>query len=233
MIRRRRTARLPQPVRHGPSGGRQVALTFDDGPCARTAEIADILASHGARATFFVIGKGIPEHEDLLRRLVSCGHEIGNHSFNHPKLAGKPLLSVYQIARTGRRVRAVVGSAPRLFRPPHTRFDAWVLLAARLTGVTLVTWSLDPLDWSPTTTPPELHDHVAAAVRDGDIVVLHDNELEWTPTLTALPGILRTLQARGYRMVTVSELLGLSQDPFRDSAQATVTRTTEQEYGRR
>ena len=203
--------RLPQPVRRGPPGGRRVALTFDDGPRPQTAEIADVLTAHGARATFFMVGRAIPEHEDVLRHLVSCGHEIGNHSVSHPELAGKPLLSsVYQIARTGRRVRAVVGSTPRLFRPPHTRFDDWVLRAALLTGVTLVTWSLDPRDWSPSTTPSKLHDRVAETVRYGDIVVLHENELAWAPTLAALPAILRTLQGRGYRMVTVSELVGLA-----------------------
>src|SRR4051794_36839642 len=101
----------PLPIRRGAAGSRRIALTFDDGPCARTDEILDTLASHDARATFFMIGKWVPEYEDVLRRLVNCGHEIGNHSFDHADLVGRPVRTIYQIARTARRVRAAVGSA--------------------------------------------------------------------------------------------------------------------------
>src|SRR3979409_261619 len=87
----------PSPIRRGPTGSRRIALTFDDGPCARTDEILDILASHDARATFFMIGKWVPEYEHVLRRLVDCGHEIGNHSFDHAELVGRPVRTIYQI----------------------------------------------------------------------------------------------------------------------------------------
>jgi peptidoglycan/xylan/chitin deacetylase (PgdA/CDA1 family) len=217
MIRGHLNPRSPSPISRGPAGSCRIALTFDDGPCSRTDEILDILASHDARATFFMIGRWVPEYEHVLRRLVDCGHEIGNHSFDHAELRGRPLRSIYQIARTSRRVRAAVGSAPRLFRPPYTRFDAWVLLAVRFARARMVTWSVDPRDWSPTTTPSQVHDRVVGAVRDGDIVVLHESETAGAPTLAALPGILRTLQARGYRMVTVSELVGLGEGEVRVS----------------
>jgi peptidoglycan/xylan/chitin deacetylase (PgdA/CDA1 family) len=199
---------MAPPVGRGPAGARRIALTFDDGPCARTQEIADVLAAHDARATFFMVGRWIPEHEPMLRRLVGRGHEIGNHAFDHSDLVGRPLRTVVQILRTARRIRAAVGSAPPLFRPPYTRFDAGVRLAARLTRMTLVTWSVDPRDWSPDTSAAQVHERVVGAVRDGDIVVLHENETVDTATIAALPRILRDLRARGYRMVTVSELLG-------------------------
>jgi peptidoglycan/xylan/chitin deacetylase (PgdA/CDA1 family) len=204
---------MPPPVRRGPAGERRIALTVDDGPCARTEEIAEILASHDARATFFMIGRWIPEHEPMLRRLVGRGHEIGNHAFDHSDLVGRPVASVVQILRTARRIRTAVGSAPRLFRPPHTRFDRWVRLAARLTRMTLVTWSVDPCDWSTATTAAQLRERVVDTVRGGDIVVLHENETVETATIAALPAILRELRARGYRMVTVSELLGARSMP--------------------
>jgi peptidoglycan-N-acetylglucosamine deacetylase len=199
---------VPPPVRRGPAGARRVALTFDDGPCAQTEEIAEILARHDARATFFMIGRWIPEHAPTLRRLVSDGHEIGNHAFDHSDLVGRPAHTLVQIVRTARRIHAAVGSAPSLFRPPYTRFDVWVRLAARLTRTTLVTWSVDPGDWSTRATAAQIRARVVDTVRDGDIVVLHENETVETATVAALPAILRTLQARGYRLVTVSELLG-------------------------
>jgi peptidoglycan-N-acetylglucosamine deacetylase len=215
MIRGQHVRPSPLPIRRGPAGSRRIALTFDDGPCARTDEILDILASHDAHATFFMIGKWVPEYEHMLRRLVNYGHEIGNHSFDHADLVGRPVRTIYQIARTARRVRAAVGSAPRLFRPPYTRFDAWVRLAVRIARVRMVTWSVDPRDWSPTTTPAQVHDRVVGAVRDGDIVVLHESEAAGAPTLAALPSMLRALQARGFRMVTVSELLGFRESEVR------------------
>jgi peptidoglycan/xylan/chitin deacetylase (PgdA/CDA1 family) len=207
MIRRRNSPRRERSVRHGPRRGGRIALTFDDGPSPRSAEIADILSSHGARATFFVVGRRIPEREDILRHLVHRGHELGNHTFSHRSIRGKPLLTVYQIVRTGRRVRGAVGSAPRVFRPPHGFVDRWIALGARLARKTLVTWSVDPRDWEPALTPSELHNRVTGGVVEGDIVVLHDRASAGGPTIDALPAILRTLGARGYRVVTVSEML--------------------------
>src|SRR5207248_1798676 len=141
-------------------------FTFDDGPSARTLEIADILTSRGARGTFFVIGRHIPSREHVLRKLVAEGHELGNHSFSHRQVRGRPIRTAYQIVRAGRRIRAVTGSAPHLFRPPHGRYDPWVLRAARLTGATVVNWSLDPRDWATGTTPSQLHDRLTEAVTD-------------------------------------------------------------------
>jgi peptidoglycan/xylan/chitin deacetylase (PgdA/CDA1 family) len=204
----RTTPHPPRIVRHGAGGGGRVALTFDDGPSWQTKELADILRAGGARATFFVVGKHIPGREEILRDLVSGGHELGNHSFSHRQIYGKPLLTVYQIVRTGHLVRAAVGSTPRLLRPPRGHADAWVLRAARLAGKTVVGWSLDPRDWEPAMTPSKLHDRVTGRVVDGDIVILHDRGVAGSPTVAALPSILSTFEARGYSAVTVSELLG-------------------------
>jgi peptidoglycan/xylan/chitin deacetylase (PgdA/CDA1 family) len=207
MISPRRIPLQARWVSRGPRGGGRIALTFDDGPSARSVEIAEILGSYGARATFFVVGRRIPGREDILRHLVDRGHELGNHTFSHRPIRGKPLLTVYQIVRTGRRVRGAVGSAPRVFRPPRGFVDGWIALGTGLARKTLVTWSVDPRDWEPALTPSELHHRVTGRVVEGDIVIFHDRAPPVGPVIDALPAILRTLGARGYRMVTVSEML--------------------------
>jgi peptidoglycan/xylan/chitin deacetylase (PgdA/CDA1 family) len=197
----------PRSVRHGPRESGRVALTFDDGPGPGSARIAEILSSHGARATFFVVGRRIPEREGVLRHLVDRGHELGNHTFSHRSIRGKPLLTIYQIVRAGHRVRAAVGAAPRVFRPPHGVVDGWIALGAWLVRKPVVTWSVDPRDWEQELTPAELCERVTEGLADGDIVLLHDRSSGTGPTIEALPSILRTLAARGVRAVTVSELL--------------------------
>ena len=195
------------PVRHGPRDRPRVALTFDDGPGRVTAAVLDVLASHGARATFNVLGERVAEHVPLLERTVDAGHELGNHGFDHERLRHRPLKAHGQLRRTSAAVREATGVTPRVFRPPFGSWSRSTVLAARVAGLVTVNWDLSPADWQ-TPGAEVIHRRVVEKARPGSIVLLHDDRRALEQTAAALDWILRDLGDR-YEFVTVSELLGL------------------------
>jgi peptidoglycan/xylan/chitin deacetylase (PgdA/CDA1 family) len=200
---RRDTCPRPRhrPHRHGPRGRRLVALTFDDGPSLYTPSVLRALRRAHARATFFVVGIHIAGREPVLRRAVTAGDEIGDHSWDHP-----PLPSHWQLHRTGLVVRRAAGVRPCLFRPPYGLVDRRLLRAAASLRMTTVEWDVDTSDWAGLR-PKQIAKHVLRAVRPGSIVLMHDGGGVRSRTVKALPRILRGLRRRGYRTATVSRLL--------------------------
>jgi peptidoglycan-N-acetylglucosamine deacetylase len=192
---------------HGPRDRPRVALSFDDGPGALTARLLDVLGEHGARATFNVLGERVAGREPLLRRTLAEGHELGSHAEHHDRLGGRPLEALRQLLRTNARLRGATGRAPRVFRAPYGEVSAGVVRAARLSGLVTVGWDVDPRDYE-TPGAEAIHDRVAAAVRPGSIVVLHDDRRARVQTVVATEQILATLAGRGLAAVTISELLG-------------------------
>jgi peptidoglycan/xylan/chitin deacetylase (PgdA/CDA1 family) len=203
-------ARRRRPVYfdHGPRTADAAALTFDDGPGALTAALLDVLGAAGARATFNVLGSRVRGREDLLARTLAEGHEVGSHAEHHERLAGRPVDAYRQLVRTSAALRAAVGTAPRAFRAPYGAVSPGVVRAARLAGLTTVGWDVDPRDYE-TPGAHAIHARVAASVRPGSIVLLHDDRRALAQTVTATERILGTLAERGLRAVTASELLGL------------------------
>ncbi|MGH7158162.1 MAG: polysaccharide deacetylase family protein [Candidatus Saccharimonadales bacterium] len=181
-----------------------IALTFDDGPDANiTPQILDILKKHNAHATFFVQGVRIGGKEAILRRAFAEGHEIGNHSWNHPYFTRIPLDQVQsEIESTQNAVIKAGVPAPRLFRPPYGDMNEAVLAHIPLT---VVRWNIDPEDWHPKR-QTHLLEHMAAHARPGGVAVMHDTE---PATLERLDGLLTQLEAQQYRAVTVSDALGI------------------------
>jgi peptidoglycan/xylan/chitin deacetylase (PgdA/CDA1 family) len=178
-----------------------IALTFDDGPAApETATLLTSLAQYNARATFFTVGQNVAAHPALVRAEARAGHEVGNHSWNHPDLTKlTPEQVASQLNRTSAAIKAATGKAPTLFRPPYGAVNAQVKAATTLSPVL---WDVDTEDWKYRDA-----DKVAQTVIDkaqrNDVVLLHDIH----PTsVAAVPRILRTLTARGYHFVTVSHL---------------------------
>lgn len=193
--------------RHGLRELREVALTFDDGPGPHTAEILDVLEVFDAKATFYVVGEGVPGNEDLVRRVVTAGHELGNHSMTHTELAGRPFAAYHEIRMTNAVLRRSTGYTPRVFRPPYGTISHSVVVAARLAGLTTVAWDVDSDDWS-SPGVDVITETVLGSVQGGSIVLLHDGRGPRGQTLAALPRIAEGLLQDGYRLVTTSQVLG-------------------------
>jgi len=208
--RRRVLARRPvQPggaVYCGRTRERLVALTFDDGPSGfNTESIVRLLGAHGARATFFVVGREAESHTDVLRRTVEAGHELGNHTFNHrptAKLTSRDVID--ELRRTSEAIEKATGMETQLARPPWGNGSRDFAEAGRVLGLTTVLWSLDSGD-ALGFSAPDVARHVVAGTCSGHIVLLHDGSFKRDTTLAALETIITGLD--GYRFVTVSELL--------------------------
>ncbi|MFC4533576.1 polysaccharide deacetylase family protein [Sphaerisporangium dianthi] len=182
-----------------------VALTFDDGPFDYTGTVLDTLARHNARATFFVVGQMVtPLTSPLLRRMVAEGHQLGNHSWDHPPLTSLSHDTLRaQLERTQQAVRSVTGITMRLMRPPYGATDGKVAEETGKAGLAQIMWDLDTLDWRDRNSA--LVARRASAARPGSVVLLHDIH---KTTMEALPHLLADLSAKGYTFVTVSELYG-------------------------
>ncbi|MFF9774172.1 polysaccharide deacetylase family protein [Streptomyces sp. NPDC013978] len=178
-----------------------IALTFDDGPAApETATLLNHLAQYKARATFFTTGQNVAAHPDLVRAEARAGHEVGNHSWNHPDLTKlTPEQIASQLNRTSAAIKAATGKEPTLFRPPYGAINSTVRSATRLSPVL---WDVDTEDWKYPDAAKVAQTVIDKAQRNS-VVLLHDIH----PTsVAAVPQILRTLTARGYHFVTVSHL---------------------------
>ncbi|MFE3457355.1 polysaccharide deacetylase family protein [Nocardiopsis aegyptia] len=182
-----------------------VALTYDDGPGGGTPALLDMLAEYDARATFFVTGVPVMEDPLTVRRAYAEGHEIANHTLGHPDLTGLSESGVRsELATVQAQVYRETGYMPDLMRPPYGATDDTVASVTADMGLAQILWSIDTNDWK---------DRNASVVKgraldgasDGAIILMHDIH----PTsIAASRGIIRELDARGYTMVTVSQLLG-------------------------
>jgi len=189
------------------SGEPVVALTFDDGPDPHSAPaILAHLARREARATFFLLGQNVIAHPGLARAIAEAGHAIGNHAFTHRNLAHCALPEVVrELRRCQRAIEQATGRRPTIMRPPYGFQRARTFLTARALGLRVVHWSVSGEDWlgHPADAVGE---RVLSHAAPGSVVLLHDGQ---PPTVAALPGILEGFSRRGYRFVTVPELLRL------------------------
>ena len=201
-------ARGPRFVLHGPRVDKVVALTFDDGPSPYTPAILRILRRHDVPATFFVVGQVIPGHGRLLRRMLRDGHEIANHSWNHANLARGGFHSSRQLAATTSAIERRTRFEPCAFRAPYGAVGSDLIARARRLGMTTIGWDVDTRDW---TLPgsASIARRAITGVRRGSIVLMHDGGGPRSQTVGALATTIRALRARGYRFVTVADLLGL------------------------
>jgi peptidoglycan/xylan/chitin deacetylase (PgdA/CDA1 family) len=195
-------------VRTGPASRRWIALTFDDGPSPYTARILDVLERAEVPATFFIQGENVAGHEDLLQRMLDGGHMIGNHSFTHVDLSQAGSAELTQIDDTQATIEAAAGFTPCLLRPPYGRTSKKLLSALARRHLTSTLWSVNPQDFLRPGTA-KIKQRVLAGVKPGAIILAHDGGGDRSQTLAAIPSIIRTLKARGYTFVTVTDLLGL------------------------
>jgi peptidoglycan/xylan/chitin deacetylase (PgdA/CDA1 family) len=195
-------------VGSGGSGGKEIALSFDDGPSPYTSQVLDILDRHGAKATFFVVGRNAQANPKLVRRAVEAGHEIGNHTWSHASLpALKKAVRHTEVEGANDAVRAATGHRPLLFRPPYGAMRPGTNREIRQLGMLPVVWSVDPRDYQPHVTAKALIARIRAGLRPGSIILLHDGGGDRSKTVAALPAILDEVARKGYRAVTVTQLL--------------------------
>jgi peptidoglycan/xylan/chitin deacetylase (PgdA/CDA1 family) len=212
-------------VSHGPRQGRRVALSFDDGPDPEmTPQVLDVLAEHGVRATFFVIGKALAAHPAIGRRMAAEGHAIGNHSWQHSRWQNFYSTRWHgeEIERGERAIAAVTDSnAAVLYRPPVGLKSGELAHAAWRRGLTLVAWSLHSRD-TRLADPQSIARRVLDRIRAGDIVLMHDgHDLPGRTRplcAAALRLILQGLRDRGLECVTIPELLAPAATAAREPA---------------
>jgi len=201
-----------QVVRSVATDQKVVALTFDAGSDAgHTQVILDILREQGVRATFFLTGQWIDSYPDLAQAIASGGHDVGNHTYTHPHMTGLDEEEIQeQLTLTEDKAVAVSGrSLKPYYRPPFGEHDDRVGRLAAAEGYPqVVMWSVDSMDWK-TIPADELVSRVVDNVAPGGIVLMHVGSQTNEPE--ALPRILGELARKGYRFVTLSELLALAE----------------------
>ncbi|MFD4353948.1 polysaccharide deacetylase family protein [Nocardia sp. NPDC058518] len=182
-----------------------VALTFDDGPTARTPEVLRVLGQAQVPATFYLVGADLAAHPEYGAAIVAAGHEIGNHSYSHRRMvlvSGDTVRE--EIERTDSEIRRAGYPGPISFRPPYGK-KLWTLphyLADH--DRTTVTWDVEP-DSAGGASREAIVADTLAETRPGSIILLH--VMHGAESITAVPEIVDGLRAQGYRFVTVSELL--------------------------
>ncbi|MDD4600065.1 hypothetical protein SDC9_14727 [bioreactor metagenome] len=190
-----------------------VALTFDDGPYPPyTNQILDILQEYHVPATFFMVGKNVEKHPDLVLRVQQAGHQLGNHTYNHIDLlkANRKLME-REVDYTNKAIADITGQRPHVVRPPHGFRDPMVMETMADRRLKVVEWSVMSRDW----TNPGVEAIVSRTinkVQNGSVILLHDGDgiassASRAQTVEATRQIIRELLAQGYQFVTVDEIL--------------------------
>ncbi|HTV58600.1 MAG TPA: polysaccharide deacetylase family protein [Verrucomicrobiae bacterium] len=197
-------------IRRAPGAG-SLALTFDDGPNpSLTPRLLELLERHGARATFFLIGRFVREDQPLALEIARRGHSVGNHTHTHPSLVFLPPQKISEeLRRCDEAIETATGAAPQWMRPPYGFRSPFLGgLVRKNGGKGIVMWSRMARDWAPQ--PPEAVIHRLRRARGGDIVLLHDGDHrvlrgDREHTLQALEYWLPRWKDAGLRFVTLAE----------------------------
>jgi peptidoglycan-N-acetylglucosamine deacetylase len=211
-------------MRRLPRAAECACLTFDDGPDPNyTPQILDRLAAAGVRATFFLVGSAAVRHPALVRRIVTAGHEVANHTWNHRyPLLGGAAAAREEVTAGSDALAGITGQHPRYFRPPYGRLRRCQTEAAAELGQTVVLWSLSGKDWGPWGRAALISRRLARA-QAGDIILLHDARWRYNrpwETLQVLPQFI----ARAHRnKLVLSWLDRISAPPLAASRAAAPT----------
>jgi peptidoglycan/xylan/chitin deacetylase (PgdA/CDA1 family) len=192
------------------AGGRFVALTFDDGPHPEgTPAMLEVLAAHGAQATFFLVGEQVQRHRTLAAEIAAAGHGIALHGHRHRNLMRvAPRALDDDLRRAHALIADATGQAPGVYRPPYGIFTPAGLRIARREGWEPMLWSRWGKDWRRLTKPRTIARRVTASVVAGDVLLLHDADHysardSWRRTAAALPIVLAELDRRGLHSIAV------------------------------
>ncbi|SMQ84856.1 Glycosyltransferase, catalytic subunit of cellulose synthase and poly-beta-1,6-N-acetylglucosamine synthase [Bacillus sp. OV166] len=224
--------KLPKPsevVRYGQPKGKEVVLTFDDGPDPTyTPQILDILDKNHIKGSFFIIGENALQHPELVNKMYKKGHEIGNHTFTHPDVASiTPFQTRMELNANQRLFQEITGHSMTLFRPPYvanaepsTKSELEPILRAQDMGYTMVGELIDSDDWQRLSSD-EIVNRVLDQLPEGNVILMHDAGGDRSNTVEALPTIIKELKQRGYTFTTIADLTGKSDSqimpPVKDS----------------
>ena len=191
-----------------PMADKYIAITFDDGPHPKnTPRLLNMLRARNIKATFYMVGSNVDLYPQVVRRVVAEGHEIGNHSYSlrlFSKMGDSEIRQ--ELSRTRDAVQRAAGVQPLTLRPPFggmlTRQREWVNAEF---GYPIILWSIDPLDWK-RPGPSVVCSRIVSATTPGSIILAHDLHSQ---TVDAMPATLDGLLQRGFKFVTVSQLLAM------------------------
>lgn len=189
----------------GTPGNMICALTFDDGP-HRTYDplILDILKREGVVATFYVLGRLVGRHPEIVRRMAGEGHEIASHSWDHKDQSKLSQAAVTSDMRRTSEALGALGLWPRLYRPPYGAQNSKVRAAARANKLEIVRWTVDTLDWKSSTDTAFMVNAVKEDLGPGGTVLMHSINPR---AVAALPAVIDAMKAKGCKFVTQSDWL--------------------------
>ena len=183
-----------------------VALTFDDGPGPFDARLLQILKDNDAKATFFLIGNKVAANPAGAKAIADAGMEIGSHTWEHPNMTTIPTEDIAaQFTKANDAINAATGRTPVLYRPAGGLSDPVVRQAAGQAGLAEILWDVIPFDWANDSNTAATRYMLMTYIKPGSVVLLHST---YSSTVDLVYQFIPVLKANGYRMVTVSELLG-------------------------
>ncbi len=184
----------------------KVALSFDDGPGTFTPNVLDALKDKGVHATFFMIGENTQKHSDFVKNVYADGHEIGNHTWDHPDLSKLDANSQKdELQKTNDAINSLIGITPHWLRPPYGNFNDDTAKALSDLGMQKVLWNVDTRDWSGLSAD-DIYKNAVDGLKDGAIILMHDGVNNSSETAKAVPRIIDTIKEKGYEIVTISNL---------------------------
>jgi peptidoglycan/xylan/chitin deacetylase (PgdA/CDA1 family) len=194
----------PKIIKRGNPEEKLVALTFDDGPhVGKVEELLDLLRDLDVKATFFVVGKMVEKHPELIKMEADAGHEVEDHSFSHVNLSKVPERDAeIEYRACSDLIYHVLGTRPKFCRPPGGQATPAVMEAAAKNHLVTAMWSDDPKDYS-NPGPEVIEDRLMTHVSNGAVILLHEGVDE---TMQVLPNLVQKLRSEGYKFVTMDQL---------------------------
>ncbi len=219
---------LNYPLFYGNTHVPEIALTFDDGPNPYyTPQVLAVLQQYGVKATFFDVGYLVADFPNIVRQEYNQGNIVGNHSWSHPELtllSASAILS--QLTSTTRAIQAAIGVRPTFFRPPYGAMNRTVLAEAYSLGYSTVLWNASAGDWK-LPGVSVIVSKILYYVRNGAIILLHDGGGNRAQTVAALPILITILEHRGFKFVTIQQLIhDLASAPLQSTPGSTQSNTT-------
>jgi peptidoglycan/xylan/chitin deacetylase (PgdA/CDA1 family) len=194
-------------LHHNPAAHQQIALTFDDGPAAKTQAILDILKRENVQAGFFSIGKNARLYPETVKRWDDEGHLVGNHSYNHGfNFDWLPATKMAEeLEQTNATILDIIGKKPLLFRPPYGVTNPNVAKAVKMTGMISIGWNIRSFDTT-AKDPGQLLQRILGQMKGGDVILLHDS---MDITCEILTPLIHAAREKGYTFVRPDRLLGI------------------------